>query len=138
MMSRYLLAACVARSAAFQARRTCRRALSTRALPPHLEQVKADVAAGAALLLDVREPHEWAGNHFASAISAPLSALQQGDCPPEALDASKCLYLHCAAGIRVHPAKACLEALGFDNVVSLREGIGELYELGFDALADRE
>ena len=113
MMSRYLLAACVARSAAFQARRTCRRALSTRALPPHLEQVKADVAAGAALLLDVREP-------------------------PEALDASKCLYLHCAAGLRVHPAKACLKALGFDNVVSLREGIGELYELGFDALADRE
>ena len=137
MMSRYLLAACVARTAAFQARRTVRRILSARALPPHLEQVKANVAAGAALLLDVREPHEWAGNHFASAISAPLSALQQGDCPPEALDASKCLYLHCAAGIRVHPAKACLSQLGCDDIVALKEGIGELYQLEFDALAEK-
>ena len=70
------------------------------------------------------------------ATSAPLSALQQGACPKEALDATKRLYLHCAAGIRVHPAKACLEALGCDDVVALQEGISELYELGFDDLAE--
>ena len=76
MMARYLLAACVARTVAFQAARTSRRALgAARALPPHLETVKADVAGGDALLLDVREPHEWAAAHFASATSAPLSAL---------------------------------------------------------------
>ena len=46
------------------------------------------------------------------------------------------LYLHCAAGIRVHPAKACLEQLGCDDVVALQEGISELYELGFDDLAE--
>ena len=137
MMARYLLAACVARTVAFQAARTSRRALgAARALPPHLETVKADVAGGAALLLDVREPHEWAAAHFASATSAPLSALQQGACPKEALDATKRLYLHCAAGIRVHPAKACLEQLGCDDVVALQEGISELYELGFDDLAE--
>ena len=137
MMARYLLAACVARTVAFQAARTSRRALgAARALPPHLETVKADVAGGDALLLDVREPHEWAAAHFATATSAPLSALQQGACPKEALDASKRLYLHCAAGIRVHPAKACLEQLGCDDVVALQEGISELYELGFDDLAE--
>ena len=137
MMARYLLAACVARTCAFQAARTSRRALgAARALPPHLETVKADVAGGDALLLDVREPHEWAAAHFASATHAPLSALQQGACPKEALDASKRLYLHCAAGIRVHPAKACLEQLGCDDVVALQEGISELYELGFDDLAE--
>ena len=65
-----------------------------------------------------------------------LSALQQGACPKEALDATKRLYLHCAAGIRVHPAKACLEQLGCDDVVALQEGISELYELGFDDLAE--
>ena len=70
------------------------------------------------------------------ATSAPLSALQQGACPKEALDATKRLYLHCAAGIRVHPAKAALEALGCDDVVALQEGISELYELGFDDLAE--
>ena len=96
-MARYLLAACVARTIAFQAARTSRRALgAARALPPHLETVRADVAKGDALLLDVREPHEWAAAHFASATSAPLSALQQGACPKEALDATKRLYLHCA------------------------------------------
>ena len=137
MMARYLLAACVARTVAFQAARTSRRALgAARALPPHLETVKADVAGGDALLLDVREPHEWAAAHFASATHAPLSALQQGACPAEALDATKRLYLHCAAGIRVHPAKACLEQLGCDDVVALQEGISELYELGFDDLAE--
>ena len=41
-----------------------------------------------------------------------------------------------AAGIRVHPAKAALEALGCDDVVALQEGISELYELGFDDLAE--
>ena len=137
MMARYLLAACFARTVAFQATRTSRRALgAARALPPHLETVKADVAGGDALLLDVREPHEWAAAHFASATHAPLSALQQGACPKEALDATKRLYLHCAAGIRVHPAKACLEQLGCDDVVALQEGISELYELGFDDLAE--
>ena len=137
MMARYLLAACVARTIAFQAARTSRRALgAARALPPHLETVRADVAKGDALLLDVREPHEWAAAHFATATSAPLSALQQGACPKEALDATKRLYLHCAAGIRVHPAKACLEQLGCDDVVALQEGISELYELGFDDLAE--
>ena len=137
MMVRYLLAACVARTVAFQAARTPRRALgAARALPPHLETVRADVAKGDALLLDVREPHEWAAAHFASATHAPLSALQQGACPKEALDATKRLYLHCAAGIRVHPAKACLEQLGCDDVVALQEGFSELYELGFDDLAE--
>lgn len=115
-----------------------RRRMTLHVLPPHLEAAREEIDAGAALLCDVREPGEWESAHLASAIQVPLSGLQSGRCPPEVLDATKRLYLHCAAGIRVHPAKACLEALGFDNVVSLREGIGELHELGFDALADKE
>ena len=70
MMVRVLLAAIVARSSnAFlqSATRTARRSLAARALPPHLETVKADLAGGDALLLDVREPHEWAAAHFATA-----------------------------------------------------------------------
>ena len=131
MMARYLLAACVARTIAFQAARTSRRALgAARALPPHLETVKADVAKGDALLLDVREPHEWAAAHFASATHAPLSALQQGACPKEALDATKRLYLHCAAGIRVHPAAEILRSMGYERVVPLQEGFAQLAQSG--------
>ena len=108
MMVRVLIAAIVARSSnAFlqSATRTARRGLAARALPPHLETVKADVASGDALLLDVREPHEWAAAHFATATSAPLSALQQGACPKEALDATKRLYLHCAAPRGTQPVR---------------------------------
>ena len=56
MMVRVLIAAIVARSSnAFlqSATRTARRSFAARALPPHLETVKADVAGGAALLLFV-------------------------------------------------------------------------------------
>ena len=97
MMVRVLLAAIVARSSnAFlsSATRTARRSLAARALPPHLETVKVDVAKGDALLLDVREPHEWAAAHFATATHAPLSALQQGACPKEALDTNVPLAVH--------------------------------------------
>ena len=97
-----------------------------------------EIDAGAALLCDVREPGEWASAHLASAIHVPLSGLQSGRCPPEVLDATKRLYLHCAAGIRVHPANELLRGMGCDDVVPLDEGAGELYQLGFDKLADPE
>jgi len=115
---------------------TRRFATSLGALPEHLARARAEIDAGDALLVDVREAEEWAGAHFASATHAPLSALQRGDAPAAVLDADKRLYLHCAAGIRVHPARACLAALGVDDVVPLAEGIGELHGLAFDALAD--
>jgi len=108
------------------------------ALPEHLAAAREEIAAGTALLVDVREPEEWAGAHLASATHAPLSALQRGDAPDAVLDAAdKRIYLHCAAGIRVHPAKACLSQLGCDDIVALKEGIGELYQLEFDALAEK-
>ena len=84
MMVRVLIAAIVARSSnAFlqSATRTARRSLAARALPPHLETVKADVAKGDALLLDVREPHEWAAAHFASAtFSAAIKVASRCRC----------------------------------------------------------
>ena len=129
--------ALVSQVSAFSIARTATRRLTTLgALPPHLSQVKTEVEAGDALLCDVREPGEWEAGHFQSAIHVPLSGLQNGQCPQECLDATKRLYLHCAAGIRVHPAAECLARLGCDDVVPLNEGAGELYQLGFDALAE--
>ena len=40
-------------------------------------------------------------------------------------------YVHCAAGIRVHYAAPILEAMGFERVVPLQEGFGELAMIGF-------
>ena len=39
------------------------------------EQIRAQVDAGQAVLLDVREPEEWDATHLKQAKSVPLSAL---------------------------------------------------------------
>ena len=41
------------------------------------------------------------------------------------------MYLHCAAGVRVHRAAPLLEGMGFLDVVPLSEGFGELASIGF-------
>jgi len=106
-------------------------------VPEHVAEAKEAVAAGDALLLDVREPHEWAQGHFKSAINVPLSALQRGMCPPTVLSQlDRRLYLHCAAGVRVHSAAPVLHSLGCLDVVPLQEGFQELYYYQFDDLAD--
>ena len=107
-----------------------RRRMTLHVLPPHLEAAREEIDAGAALLCDVREPGEWASAHLASAIHVPLSGLQSGRCPPEVLDATKRLYLHCAAGIRVHPAADILRSMGFERVVPLQEGFAQLAQSG--------
>lgn len=107
-------------------------------LPPHLEEAQRQIRSGEARLLDVREINEWRGAHFKSATLVPLSMLQQGDVPEDVLkeQGSTRFYLHCAGGIRVHPARAILERLGFVDVVPLGESMAELYERQFDELAN--
>ncbi|KAJ8601897.1 hypothetical protein CTAYLR_002672 [Chrysophaeum taylorii] len=108
-------------------------------LPPHLAEAQELIKTGEARLVDVREVNEWTSAHFKSAQLVPLSELQRGKCPPELMeDQTRRLYLHCAGGVRVHPAKAIFGSLGFDDVVALGESMAELYEQRFDELADRE
>ena len=106
-------------------------------LPPHLAAAKEAIVNGEALLVDVREQNEWDQAHFKSAIHVPLSGLQlRGVCPQEVLESPHRLYLHCAAGVRVHPAAAALSRLGCPDVVPLSEGLAELYHLQFDDIAE--
>ncbi len=100
------------------------------ALPPHLAQAQAEVAAGDAVLLDVRELGEWSQGRLADARLAPLSDLVVGVAPPVE-DKSTKLYVHCAAGVRVHKAAPILRDMGFERVVPLQEGFGELAMIGF-------
>ena len=103
-------------------------------LPDHLQQMYEEVCSGEATLFDVREQQEHAAGMLECAEGLPLSMLQDGFfAGNDALDKfkSKTAYLHCAAGIRVHPAAACLEELGFERVVPLQEGFASLYQLGF-------
>ena len=100
-------------------------------LPDHLQEMHEEIMRGEAQLFDVREPGEHAGGMLACAEPVPLSMLQEGMFLNAGLDKEKVTYLHCAAGIRVHPSAAILQEMGFERVVPLQEGFGTLYQLGF-------
>lgn len=107
------------------------RGLST--LPAHLSRAQSEIKSGAARLLDVREVNEWRAAHFKSATLVPLSQLQAGVVPDDVFaDQTARFYLHCAGGVRVHPAKAIMDNLGFIDVVVLGESMFELAHLQFD------
>ena len=116
------------------------RALTTRmqfistipGLPDHLQEMHEQLTSGEAQLYDVREPGEHAQGMLACSEPVPLSMLQEGMfANSDFLDKTKITYLHCAAGIRVHPAAGCLQAMGFERVIPLQEGFGSLANLGF-------
>jgi rhodanese-related sulfurtransferase len=100
-----------------------------------LPAVQQAVAAGRAVIVDVREPDEWAEGHLAAARLVPLSALEKGIAPTElarALPKDKIIYCHCLAGGRCLEAAAILAPLGYD-VRPLAQGYPELLRAGFPA-----
>lgn len=94
-----------------------------------IADVLDEVKAGEAQLIDVRERHEWAAGHLEDAHLAPLSELQQGILAA-AVDQDAKLYVHCAAGVRVHAAAPLLRSLGCGEVIPLQEGFASLLQLG--------
>ncbi|WP_112662499.1 rhodanese-like domain-containing protein [Microvirga flavescens] len=73
---------------------------------------------GSILLVDVREPNEYAAGHIPGAISNPLSAFD-----PSALPTGRRIVFSCAAGVR------SLHALGFAQAFGL--DLHEHYKGGF-------
>jgi rhodanese-related sulfurtransferase len=68
-----------------------------------LDTVKKAVAAGTAVLVDVREPDEWKDGHLKVARHLALSDLKAGvpaDRLKEVIPAGKVVYVHCASGRR--------------------------------------
>ncbi|MEZ2121474.1 MULTISPECIES: ThiF family adenylyltransferase [unclassified Corynebacterium] len=75
-------------------------------------------------LVDVREPHEWAGGVLGDPVQVPLSALKKGEFGPLTdVPRTTPLALYCAAGVRSRAAALLLERAGFTDVVSLSGGI---------------
>ena len=102
-----------------------------------LEVVKARLAKGTAVLVDVREPFEWNGGHLKVAMLVPLSDLREakGDADfakklVKKLPRNKVIYLHCRSGGRVLAAAPILKALKYD-VRPLKAGYRTLVESGF-------
>ncbi len=91
-----------------------------------LEEIEA---GGDFVLLDTREPHEYAEAHLEGAKLVPPAGVaeQIDDIAP---DTSQRLLVYCRSGNRSARAVNQLEGLGYDNVVNITGGIVEWQEKG--------
>lgn len=71
----------------------------------------ADLIAGGAVAVDVREPGEWQAGHVDSAVHMPMGELAQRHAE---LDASATLVLICRSGARSARATEALRGAGYD------------------------
>jgi len=99
-----------------------------------LDDVKKNVAAGKALIVDVREKIEWDAGHLKDAkfvpqsklkVEAELAALLK-DLPKD-----KVIYTHCRAGGRAVTCGEILKKQGYD-VRPLKPGYDDLIKAGFE------
>lgn len=75
---------------------------------------------GPILLIDVREPSEFAAGHISSARSVPLGTLKKA---AEAWEREQPVLLYCQSGKRSEHAEALLDELNFADVRSLEGGL---------------
>jgi rhodanese-related sulfurtransferase len=87
----------------------------------------AEIAAGRAVALDIREPVEWE-HHIAGAVQVPRGLLEFAADPtsprhkPE-LDPARRVIVYCRSGARAVLAGVTLKTLGFADVANLGGGI---------------
>ncbi len=82
------------------------------------EAIKQGLQDGSLVLVDVREPHEFAAGHIPGSVSLPLSMFD-----PTTLPEGKRIVFSCAAGVRSVRAIEFARAAGLD--------IREHYKGGF-------
>ena len=77
----------------------------------------ASALAQGAIVVDVRNPEEYAGGHYLGASNVPLHLLAIS---PEAIGAKpdQTIILYCVSGMRSANAKRILEAAGYRNVLN--------------------
>jgi rhodanese-related sulfurtransferase len=89
------------------------------------------------VIIDVREPGEYANGHIKGALNIPLSQLREriDEIPKEAP-----VYLHCRTGQRSYNATLALQNLGFQNVHNITGSFLGLsfYEYYNDQITGRE
>jgi rhodanese-related sulfurtransferase len=87
-----------------------------------IEEIKAGLADGSMLLIDVRENHEFAAGHIPGSM---LMALSQFDAALIPHDTGKRIVFSCAAGVRSQHALAAAQAAGLDLTEHYRGGFRE-------------
>ena len=80
---------------------------------------------GKVLIVDVREPQEYAAAHIPGAINIPRGVLEfKLDQFPDLQDRNREVVLQCQGGGRSALATVVMQELGFKNVVNLAGGFG--------------
>ena len=86
------------------------------------ETVKRGLADGSMILVDVREPHEFAAGHIPQSVSHPLSTFDPAALP---LGEGRRIVFSCAAGVRSVRAIEFAQAAGLDLREHYRGGFKE-------------
>ncbi len=72
----------------------------------------------AKLIIDVREPHEYAGSHVAGAINIPLNEIARGSAKLDEVELDTEIVLYCRSGGRSGMALAALKEQGYTNLTN--------------------
>lgn len=88
------------------------------------------LGADLGILIDTREPAEWADGHIAGAVPVPRGILET-KIEQLAPDVDQAIVLYCASGGRSALAAESLQRMGYRNVVSLAGGFNAWQEAGF-------
>ena len=112
-------------------------------LPP--ARVSEEMAAGKAVLLDVREPTEWE-EHIQGAFQVPRGLIEfvaDPECGPHLppslkvdLDPSRRVIVYCNSGARATLAALTLKNMGFERVANLDGGLKAWKEAGLPTAQD--
>jgi len=92
--------------------------LTERASPPMVAEELTN--ADPPLLLDVRNPREWAAKHIDGSVNVPLNQLQEriAEIPRD-----RRIVVHCAGGYRSSIAAGILRQHGIGNLIELAGGL---------------
>ncbi len=70
------------------------------------------------MIIDVREPYEYAMGHVSGALNLPPAALMAGAKALESVPKDTQLVLYCRSGSRSNASAHYLKQMGFTNVVN--------------------
>ena len=70
------------------------------------------------VIIDVREPEEYARGHVQDALNIPPSELMSDSVKLKNIPKNAQIILYCASGSRSNMAKTILESMGYNNVTN--------------------
>ncbi len=94
---------------------------------PKAEIIQSELQNNTALLIDVREPDEFAADHAENAKNIPLGDIEAGKLTKANMTVK--IYVYCRSGKRAGVAKTALEKQGYTNVENLG-GLSDWREIG--------